>query len=123
MILIFNGQLLLQSQTECSPETKCAAPHPRLTIHKVLASSDTYCRRNYPESKYEIDGRTDGRTDAERHNIIRPFFKWAYKIWSSKYATQFFIVRLPSNDAYNFEDNFCVQFGSYAILGYFGNIW
>ena len=25
------------------------------------------------------DGRTDGRTDAEGYNIIRPFFKRAYK--------------------------------------------
>ena len=26
-----------------------------------------------------MDGQTDGRTDAEGYNIIRPFFKQAYK--------------------------------------------
>ena len=38
---------------------------------------------NYTETKKFTDGRTDrrmdGRTDAEGYNIIRPFFKRAYK--------------------------------------------
>ena len=35
--------------------------------------------RSYTETKKFTDGRTDGRTDAEGYNIIRPFFKRAYK--------------------------------------------
>ena len=31
------------------------------------------------ETKKFTDGRTDGRTDAGGYNIIRPFFKRAYK--------------------------------------------
>ena len=31
------------------------------------------------ETKKFTDGRTDRRTDAEGYNIIRPFFKRAYK--------------------------------------------
>ena len=31
------------------------------------------------ETKNITDGRTDGGTDAEGYNIIRPFFKRAYK--------------------------------------------
>ena len=33
------------------------------------------CRRSYPETKKFIDGRTD----VKGYNIIRPFFKRAYK--------------------------------------------
>ena len=74
MFSIFKGNNFYRA----SPETKCAAPHPRLTIHKVLASSDKNCRTSYPETKKvyrRSDGQTDRRTDAEGHNIKRPFFK------------------------------------------------
>ena len=32
------------------------------------------------------DGQTDEQTDAKGYNIIRPFFKWAYKNENSRVA-------------------------------------
>ena len=38
------------------------------------------------ETKKFTDGQTDGRTDAEGYNIIRLFFKGAYKNWCTGYG-------------------------------------
>ena len=60
--------------------TICAGPPHGLTIYQVSAQSDVNCRRSHPETKsLQKDGWTDGRTDAKGYNIIRPFFKGAYK--------------------------------------------
>ena len=65
----------------------CVEPPHGLNVYQVSAQSDVNCRRSYTETKKFTDGRTDrrtngrtdGRTDAEGYNIIRPFFKRAYK--------------------------------------------
>ena len=62
-------------------EIICVEPPHGLTIYQVSTQSDVNCRRSYTETKKFTDGRTDGRTDAEGYNIIRPFFKRAYKNW------------------------------------------
>ena len=65
---------------------------PTSWSYQVSAQSDVNCMSCYPETKsLQTDGRTDrrtdrqtdrqtdGRTDAKGYNIIRPFFKRAYK--------------------------------------------
>ena len=48
-------------------------------IYQVSTQSDVNCRRSYTETKKFTDGWRDRQTDAEGYNIIRPFFKRAYK--------------------------------------------
>ena len=55
-------------------EIICVEPPHDLNVYQVSAQSDVNCRRSYTETKTF----TDGRTDAEGYNIIRPFFKRAY---------------------------------------------
>ena len=60
-------------------EIICVEPPHGLTKYQVSAQSDVNCKRSYTETKKFTDGGTDGRMDAEGYNIIRPFFKRAYK--------------------------------------------
>ena len=56
-------------------EIICVEPPHGLNVYQVSAQSDVNCRRSYTETK-EF---TDERTDAKGYNIMRPFFKRAYK--------------------------------------------
>ena len=121
MFSIFKG-----NNTHCSSETKCAAPHPRLTIVKVfrIKTVGQVIRKRKKFTGGRTDRQTDGRTDAEGHNIKRPFFKWAYKNLVEEICHTFVLsYGFPQMTRTIFKTHFCVQLGSYAILGYFGNIW
>ena len=67
----------------CDLERLCAAPHLGLAIYQVSAWSDLNCRRLSGNEKF-----TDRRTDAEWHNIIRPFFKRAYENYTKRNSKQ-----------------------------------
>ena len=73
----------MQKSLDHNLEIICVEPPHGRNVYQVSAQSDVNCRRSYTETKKFTDGRTDrrtdGRTDAEGYNIIRPFFKRAYK--------------------------------------------